>query len=200
LYATIQSILAERPDAAKQIADSWLLLALCERDPGAAGQALLALGDDTFAPDAIWLNHTFGEGLVARIMKDEAKARAAFTRARAEQEKILQEQPDYGPAVCVMGLTDAALGRKEEALREGRHALELLPVTRDAINGGHIQVFFAITCAWAGEKDLAIEQLTALAQTAGQITYGMLKLHPFWDPLRGDPRFEKIVASLAPKS
>ena len=200
LYTTIQSVLAEKPDAAKQIADSWLLLALCERDAPAAEHALTALGQDSFAPDAILLNHNFGEGLVARMTKDEAKARAAFTRARAEQEKILQEQPDYGPSVCVLGLIDAALGRKEDALREGRRALELLPPTKDAINGGHIQFFFAITCAWAGEKDLAIEQLATLAQTAGFVTYGTLKLHPFWDPLRGDPRFERIVASLAPQT
>ena len=112
LYATIQSVLAEKPDAAKQIADSWLLLALCERDAPAAEHALTALGQDSFAPDAILLNHNFGEGLVARMTKDEAKARAAFTRARAEQEKILQEQPDYGPSVCVLGLIDAALGTK----------------------------------------------------------------------------------------
>src|SRR6185503_6677585 len=184
LYATIQSILAERPDAAKQIADSWLLLALCERDPGAAGQALLALGDDTFAPDAIWLNHTFGEGLVARIMKDEAKARAAFTRAPAEQEKILQEQPDYGPAVCVMGLTDAALGRKEEALREGRHALELLPVTRDAINGAELIKYLAVIYAWSGERDLALEQIKTSFRIPSTLSYGNLKLHPYWDPLR----------------
>jgi serine/threonine-protein kinase len=134
------------------------------------------------------------------MTKDDAKAHAAFTLARAKQESILREQPNYGPAVCVLGLIDAALGRKQEALREGRRALELLPPTKDAINGGHIQVFFAITCAWAGEKDLAIEQLTTLAPTTGYLTYGTLKLHPFWDPLRGDPRFEKIVASLAPKN
>jgi serine/threonine-protein kinase len=200
LYATIQSILAERPDAAQQIADSWFALALCERDAVTAQHALAALGEDSFAPDAIVLSRTFGDGLVARMTKDDAKAHAAFTLARAKQESILREQPNYGPAVCVLGLIDAALGRKQEALREGRRALELLPPTKDAINGGHIQVFFAITCAWAGEKDLAIEQLTTLAPTTGYLTYGTLKLHPFWDPLRGDPRFEKIVASLAPKN
>ncbi len=175
------------------------MLALCERDAAAAERALAALGENSFAPDAIILNHTFGEGLVARMMKDEAKARAAFTAARAEQEKIVHAQPDYGPALCVLGLIDAALGRKEEAMREGRRAMELLPVTKDAINGAHIMQFFAVTCAWAGESDRAVEQLNAIIALNGHITYGYLKLHPFWDPLRGDPRFEKIVASLAPK-
>jgi hypothetical protein len=59
--------------------------------------------------------------------------------------------------------------------------------------------FFAVTCAWVGEKDLAIEQLTQAIQLPGRLSYGQLRLHPLWDPLRGDPRFEKIVASLAPK-
>ena len=149
--------------------------------------------------DAIILNRTFGDGLVARMTHNEAKARAAFAAARAEQEKIVREQPGYGPVLCILGLIDAALGRKEDALREGRRAMELLPVTKDAINGGHIREFFAITCAWAGETDLAIEQLRVIMPSTGHITYGYLKLHPFWDPLRGDPRFEKIVVSLAPK-
>jgi hypothetical protein len=142
-----------------------------------------------------------GEGLVARMSKDEPKARAAFTAARAEQEKIVQAQVDYGPAVCVLGLIDAGLGRKEEALREGRHAIELLPVAKDSINGAHMIEYFAIIAAWVGEKNLACEQLERLQRIPNQGTdsYGQLKLHPYWDPLRGDPRFEKIVASLAPK-
>jgi serine/threonine-protein kinase len=199
LYATIQSILAEKPDRSQQIADSWLTLALCERNAAAAESALAALGNNSLAPDAILLNSTFCQGLVARMTKDDAKARAAFTLARAEQEKVLQEQPDYGPAVCVLALIDAGLGRKDDALSEGRRAMELLPEAKDAINASHIRVFFAITCGWAGEKDLAIQQLSNLIQHNGYVTYGTLKLHPFWDPLRGDPRFEKIVASLAPK-
>ena len=98
-----------------------------------------------------------------------------------------------------LGLIDAALGRKEEALQEGKRAVELLPVAKDAINGVHMIEYFAITAAWAGEKDLAVEQLAAVARIPSRVSYGQLKLHPFWDPLRGDPRFEKIVASFAPK-
>ena len=108
-------------------------------------------------------------------------------------------QPEYAPALCVLGLIDAALGRKEEALREGRRALELLPVSRDSINGANVIGFFAIICAWTGERDLALQQLVLATQTPGRLSYGLLKLHPFWDPLRGDPRFEQIVTDLAPK-
>ena len=131
---------------------------------------------------------------------DAAAAHAAFTQARAAQEQIVQAQPDYGPALCVLGLIDAGLGQKEDALREGRRAIELLPVTKDSVNGAHMIEFFAVIAAWVGEKDLACEQLAIATRLPGcQLSYGQLKLHPIWDPLRGDPRFEKIVASLAPK-
>ncbi len=136
------------------------------------------------------------------MMKDEARARATFATARAQQEKIVQAQPDYGPALCVLGLIDAALGHKEAALDEGRSAIALLPVETDVINGSRMIQYFAITAAWAGEKDLALQQLElGLRAPAGSValSYGVLKLHPFWDPLRGDARFEQIVASLAPK-
>ena len=93
------------------------------------------------------------------MTKDDDKARVAFTAARAEQEKIVQAQPDYGPPLCVLGLIDAALGRKEEALREGRRAVELLPVEKDAINGPLMIKYLAMIAAWVGEKDLACEQL-----------------------------------------
>jgi tetratricopeptide (TPR) repeat protein len=133
------------------------------------------------------------------MINDEGKARAAFAAARAEQEKIVQAQPNYGPALCVLGLIDAALGRKEEALREGRQAVELLSVGKDAINGTHMIAYFAMIAAWVGDKDLACEQLAIAIRHSSRLSYGQLKLLPFWDPLRGDPRFEKIVASLASK-
>jgi len=133
------------------------------------------------------------------MTKDDKKARAAFTAARAEQEKIIQAQPNYGPPLCVLGLIDAGLGRKEEALREGRRAVELLPVEKDPINGIAMIKYLALVAAWVGDKDLACEQLGVATRPPSRLTYGQLKLLPFWDPLRGDPCFEKIVASLAPK-
>jgi len=202
LHQTIDSIRANNPAGLQSVADTWLVGALAERDPPAAEAALTALGDGTFGNDAVQFHRTFGEGLVARMTKDEAKARAAFTAARAEQEKVVQEQPEYGPALCVLGLIDSGLGRKEEALREGRRAIELLPVAKDSINGTHMIEYFAIIAAWAGEKDLACEQLERVTRipSLGTVTYGQLKLSPYWDPLRGDPRFEKIIESVAPRN
>jgi hypothetical protein len=169
---------------------------------GAAEQALTALGNNPFWGDLITLRRQFGEGLLARAMHHEALARKAFVAARLEQEQVVQQQKDYGPPVCVLGLIDAALGNKEAALQEGRRAMELLPVEKDSISGQSVRAYFALIAAWAGEKDLALQQLATAAPTYGAAiatSYGMLKLFPFWDPLRGDPRFEKIVTSLAPK-
>ena len=201
LHQAIDSILDGDPGAISQVADSWFVCALAEHDRVAAERALVALGDSPWWVDAaVILSRSFGEGLLPRMMKDEAKAQAAFSKARAEQEKIVQAQPDYGPALCVLGLIDAALGRKEAALEEARRAIELLPVEKDSINGTRMLVYFAIIAAWTGEKDLALQQLElgARAPTPSQaLNYGALKLLPFWDSLRGDPRFEKIVDAVS---
>ena len=146
-----------------------------------------------FATDNVLFNRPFVEGVIARMTKDDEKARSAFTAARAEQEKIVQAQPNYGPALCVLGLIDAGLGRKEEALREGRRAVELLPVEKDAMNGMDMVKYLAMIAAWVGDKDLACEQLARVIRRPSSPSYGQLKLLPFWDPLRGDPRFEKLV-------
>ena len=203
LHQTIDAILAQGPGAIASAADSWFFCALAERDPAAAERALVALGDNPCWDEAaIILSRSFGEGLLARMTKDEARARTAFEAARAQQEKIVQAQPDYGPALCVLGLIDAALGRKDLALDEGRRAIALTPLEKDVINGSRVLQYFAITAAWAGDKELALQQLEAglrAPAASHMLSYGALKLHPVWDPLRGDPRFEKIVESLAPK-
>jgi tetratricopeptide (TPR) repeat protein len=183
-------------------ADIGFLCALAERDWATAEQALTALGNNPFWVDLVTLRHQFGEGLLARAMHDEGRAQKAFAAARLEQEQVVQQQKDYGPPLCVLGLIDAALGNKEAALQEGRRAMELLPVDKDSVDGQAVMAYFALIAAWAGEKDLALQQLATAAPTYGAAiatSYGMLKLFPFWDPLRADPRFEQIVASLAPK-
>jgi len=198
LHQTIEEVRAKNPAALPGIADSWFLCALAERDAKAGEAALAALGDNTFGDDATQFSPDFGRGLLARITNDDNKARAAFTAARSAQEKRVQEQPDYAPAISILGLIDAALGRKEDALREGRRAVELLPVAKEANNGPGMIQNLAIIAAWVGEKQLACDQLAASLKLPGTTSYGRLKLLPYWDPLRRDPRFEKIVASLAP--
>jgi TolB-like protein/Tfp pilus assembly protein PilF/class 3 adenylate cyclase len=196
LHKAIDSIRSENPAALADVADLWLSCALAERDPIAAAAALAALGDD-----AVYFGRDFGEGVLARMTKDKTKADAAFAATRKEQVKRVQAQPEDGMELSFLGMIDAGLGRKEEALREGRRALELLPVAKDSLSGVEIIENFAIIAAWVGEKELACEQLEIAIRLKGcwSMNYGQLKLSPYWDPLRGYPRFEKIVASLAPK-
>jgi TolB-like protein/Tfp pilus assembly protein PilF len=203
LQQTIDAILAQGSGAIVSAAPSWFVCALAERDPAAAERALVALGDNPcWGEGTIILSRSFGEGLLARMAKDEARARTAFEAARTQQEKIVQAQPDYGPKLCILAMIDAGLGRKDLALDEGRRAIALTPLEKDTINGSYVLQYFAITTAWAGDKELAVQQLEAglrAPQASEMLSYGALKLFPVWDPLRGDPRFEQIVASLAPK-
>jgi serine/threonine protein kinase/Tfp pilus assembly protein PilF len=199
LHLLIESIRATNPGALLGVADAWFICALAERDTTAVQNALIALGETPLRDGPIRFSRPFVRGIIARLAKDDSKAQFAFTVARAEHQKILQAEPNYGPSLCVLGLIDAALGRKEDALREGRRAVELLPVEKDALNGRRMIVYLAMIAAWVGERDLACEQLARGIGHSSDLSYGQLKLLPFWDPLRGDPGFEKIVASLAPK-
>src|SRR5437773_1942141 len=157
LRELIDEIRATNPAAMPQIAPWWLLCSLAERDVAAAKDALLASEEFPLQRDTVHFTRPFVEGVIARMTNDEHKAQLAFTAARAKQERKVQAQPDYGPAWCVLGVIDAALGRKEDALREGRRAVELLPVEKDSINGANMIHYLAMIAAWVGEKDLAFE-------------------------------------------
>src|SRR5262249_7405548 len=126
LHQTIDSIQATNPVAMPKIADAWLICALAEHDAHGAKNAVTAFGENRphLTGDNVPLSRLFLEGVVGHMAKDDAKARSAFVAARAEQEKTVQAEPNFGPALCLLGLIDAGLGRKEEALREGRRAVE----------------------------------------------------------------------------
>jgi TolB-like protein/class 3 adenylate cyclase/Tfp pilus assembly protein PilF len=198
LDSTIQAIIANEPAAIELVVDQWLLLALWERDSSAAGRALSLL-DANGCHEETPFPRAWCEGRVALLHGEVASARDAFTRARKEIEGVVSQQPNYAQALCVLGMIDAVLGNKEDAIREGRRAVELLPVTKDSIVGAQLVQYLAVIYAWVGQKDLAFEQLRIASSIPGYLSYGWLQLDPLWDPLRGDPRFEKIVASLAPK-
>src|SRR5437773_7119504 len=199
LVSMIQAIIAKDSREAKNIAELWLNAALYDRDFDAALRALAALPIDGCHRETILFPRVWCEGIVAQMRGDRVAARAAFSSARNEMAKLVREQPAYAEALCALGMADAALGNKEDAIREGRRAVELLSVTKDAIIGPLLVQNLALIYAWTGEKDLAFEQLGAAAKLPGYLSYGGLRLHPYWDPLRSDPRFDKIVASLAPK-
>src|SRR3989440_3076751 len=190
---TIDSIQSTNPEALSNAVDEQLSWALAERDVAAAKDVLDTIDHTPLTDYSVHLNRSIVEGVIARMTQNDGDAHAAFTTARAQEEKAIQAEPNYGPALCVLGLIDAGLGRKEEALREGRRAVELLPVEKDSMNGTNMVRYLAIIAAWVGDKDLACEQLASIIRRPSNLSYGHLKLLPFWDPLRGDPRFEKLV-------
>jgi TolB-like protein/Flp pilus assembly protein TadD len=201
--AAIEKILTNEPGSEQDpfVAGQRYTLALYDRDWDTADRAAALLSQKN-SLDPGWsfphLGRDFWEGLAARLKGDETSARAAFMRARAQQEEEIRSYPDNTGLLSELGLIDAGLGRKEEALSEGRRAMELAPGVEDSTDP-YVKMCFAIVCAWTGERELALGQLEALVKAPGSHTYGDLRLSPFWDPLRGDSRFEKIVASLAPK-
>ena len=202
LHAALQKILADDPAAAEddEVKSTRFWLALYERDFAAAERALADLPQKNPFGDDNQLSRAFFAGVVARAKGDAGEAQAAFSRARLDQEEALRAQPDDAATLCGLGAVDAGLGRKEEARREGQRAIEVQKGAKwDPLQGPNVLAHFALICAWTGERDLAVEQLETLAHMPGGLSYGELRLNLIWDSLRGDSRFEKIVADLAPK-
>ena len=182
-----------------------LSMALAERDAVTA-RAALAGFPVIGAPDNtnVFLPKAWYAGLSASRFGDPAGAKADFATARDLMERRVRAQPDYAGAWSALGRIDAALDRKDEALREGRQAVTLLPLSRDAWDGTGVVSNLAAIYAQTGETDLAIQELDRLVHLKGgndfqEISYGGLKLDPRWEPLRGDGRFQALVASLAPR-
>ncbi len=136
LASTIRAIIGEDSREAGTIAEFWLEVSLCQRDFDAALRALAALpGVAGCQVETIPFPRAWCEGLVAQMRGDKVTAHAAFSSTRDEAAKLVREQPAYAEAFCVLGMADAVLGHKEDAIREGRRAVELLPVTKDSITG-----------------------------------------------------------------
>src|SRR5437763_362746 len=189
----IEKILAEDPASAKDpfLTDQRFILALFDRDLDAAGVLATALSQRNSGGNPE-LGRDFWMGVVARLKGDETSARAALTRSLAEQKEEIRN-PDDVWLLSSLGLINAILGNKEEALSEGRRAIEMLPIVKNLTTDGYVKRYFAMICAWAGERELALEHLEVVARIPGGPSYGDLHLNPLWDPLRGDPRFEKNV-------
>jgi TolB-like protein/Tfp pilus assembly protein PilF len=189
----IHTLVAQDPSAVDAIAEQWFHLALCRRDPAEMARSLASLPPEGSVPFSVRMPKSFCEGIAARARGDAPVAEAVFASARVEMAELVDEQPEYAHALSVLGMSEAGLGNKHDALKHGRRAVELLPIARDAMAGAEIQRNLAITYAWVGEKDLAINELEEVVRIPSPISYGQLRLHPWWDPLRDDPRFEKLV-------
>lgn len=201
LRAQLKAFQSEGAEATANAAEVFVTVALAQRDRAAAGQALTYIPAEGVVNDVenFLIPRGWFVGLVARTFGDTQRAQSAFATARASEAQLVQEQPEYAPAWSMLGLLDAGLGRKDDAIREGNRACEILPLSKDSWEGPCYIVNLAIIYSWLGETDRALEQLAISAHHPGGIRYGELRLQPFWDPLRRDPPFEKIVASLAPK-
>jgi tetratricopeptide (TPR) repeat protein len=204
LRALNAAILANEPGAMEASAYFRLYGALAERDEPAARAALASFPARGYQMTDFYAPPEWFAGLTARTFGDEEGARAAFLAARSKVERVVRDQPGYATAWSVLGWIDAGLGRKEDAIREGQRGCELLPSSKDAYASPNLVGYLAMIYAWTGEKDLAVQTLEQLTHAKVGVTsgirYGSLKLDPQWDPLRGDPRFEALVTSLAPKN
>ncbi len=178
-----------------------VMLALIDHDLTEAERVLASSPREEFQDIdySFYYPKAWFEAMIARVKGDSAGAAAAFSRARTILERRLASKPEDARTIAVLAQVDAGLGRKELAIQEAQHAVDLMPVSKDIYDGALVLEGLAQVYTWTNERDRAIDLLQKLVTMPGYTNYARLKLHPMWNPLRGDPRFEKVVASLAPK-
>ena len=181
------------------VARQRMSLALNERDYAAAGKALAASKESIFDANGYIRSRSYFEGQIAQGQGNEERARASFGSARLDAAKAVQQRADDPKALIVLAEVDAHLGHKDDALRSAEQAMALMPEGKDALDRISLLEKVAVIYCRTGEKDRAVQLLEQLAEKPSSISYGELKLWSEYDPLRGDPRFEALVARLAPK-
>ena len=179
-----------------------------DRDADVAEKALANCPLDTITSQTgVALPKSYLQACVFLVRGDTAKAHAEFEGALPPTEKLVKDSPQDGTRRAQLGLLYAFLGRKGDALREGKRAMELKPITHDVIEGAVIEVFYTLICARLEMTDEAISRIERLLTTPfavdyddASITLSDLRQRWEWDPLRNDPRFQKILASPEPKT
>ena len=179
--------------------EARISLFLYEGNVGGAQAALDGCKNQGLIDDTGSLQpRSFFTGKIARARADQPGAIAAFTTARDEIRAKLRDDPDNGLLHGVLCVIDAGLGAKEESLEEGKRAVELRPIEKDAVDGPVVLTRLAMAHAWFGDKDAAIETLSLVSSIPSGPDYGQLKFDPAWSGLRGDPRYLHIVTTLTP--
>ncbi len=197
----LREVLSKNPDMDIGGAQTPARVALIDDNFAEAERVLAASPREDFQDIdySFYYPKAWFEALIARAKGDSAAATAAFSTARTILEQRLAVKPEHARTLAVLAQVDAALGHKELAIQEAKHAVDLMPVSKDIYDGALVLEGLAQVYTWTNEPDRAIELLQKLVTMPGYTNYARLKLHPMWNPLRGDPRFEKIVNSLAPK-
>ena len=124
-------------------------------------------------------------------------ARSSFVEAQRIVEAAVRENPTDPWRHAVLGKIFAGLGRKEDAVREGKRAVALLPETKDALDGPNMILALAEIYTALGDLDSAFPLLEHSLSSPAGINVPVLKLDPLWDPLRKDPRFEQLLVKFA---
>jgi Flp pilus assembly protein TadD len=136
--------------------------------------------------------------LIARLQGAQPEALSDFTDTRQQLSRSVETSPRNAALLSDLAVVDALLGRKEDAISEAKRAVEMLPVAEDAIDGPDILKNLAVVYAWSDEPNLALEHLERLSRLPYGVFYSDLKLAPYFEPLRKDPRFDRLLAQLAP--
>jgi hypothetical protein len=137
--------------------------------------------------------------LLARLRKEQTSINPAFAETRKQLNLKVQRAPQDAALLSELAVVDALLDNKETAISEAKRAADMLPVSQDAVDGAAILKNLAVVYAWTGELDLAFDTLRPITKTPLGIYYGELKRDPYWEPIGQDPRYEKLLAELAPK-
>jgi tetratricopeptide (TPR) repeat protein len=169
-------------------------LEMMERNPRAAVAAAAAFEEGAFNSQFQYLPASLAAGLAHRLAGDSAASRAAFDSARVEMQALVDADPTEPRYRSALGLALAGLGRNAEAIREGEEGLRLMPPEKEAWRGAWRVADLARIEAMTGRQGEAIERLEYLLSVPSDLSVWSLRLDPAWDPLRGNPRFEALVA------
>jgi hypothetical protein len=147
---------------------------------------------------SVWSQRSLS-AIPARTKRSQKRFVGSASPLREQLNQKVQKSAGNAQLLSELAVVDALLNSKEIAIAEARHAVELLPASRDALRGPFLDLNLAVVYAWTNELDQAFKKLSSLTQVPNGIFYGQLKRDAYWEPLHQDPRYQKLLAELAPR-